>query len=141
MEQMDIPSVLVKGIENMGMPIGSPEAIEAMQNVAKAGNNKNTVLDQFGNTIFITSMKTNKNKIRIALTSMYNADTPRNMVRNVLEYLKTLKKRRVGLLFFTMDDENLMPLMRVIGKIYPIQIKKDPNTGSLSAQMKLLGAE
>jgi hypothetical protein len=86
-------------------------------------------------------MKTNKNKIRIALTSMYNADTPRNMVRNVLEYLKTLKKRRVGLLFFTMDDENLMPLMRVIGKIYPIQIKKDPNTGSLSAQMKLLGAE
>jgi len=141
MEQMDIPSVLVKGIENMGMPIGSPEAIEAMQNVAKAGNNKDTVLDQFGNTIFITSMKTNKNKIRIALTSMYNADTPRNMVRNVLEYLKTLKKRRVGLLFFTMDDENLMPLMRVIGKIYPIQIKKDPNTGSLSAQMKLLGAE
>tara|TARA_R110002020_G_scaffold102599_1_gene240762 strand:- start:3910 stop:4335 length:426 start_codon:yes stop_codon:yes gene_type:complete len=141
MEQMDIPSVLVKGIENMGMPIGSPEAIEAMQNVAKAGNSKDTVLDQFGNTIFITSMKTNKNKIRIALTSMYNADTPRNMVRNVLEYLKTLKKRRVGLLFFTMDDENLMPLMRVIGKIYPIQIKKDPNTGSLSAQMKLLGAE
>lgn len=138
---MDIPTVITKGIENIGMPIGSPEAIEAMQNVAKAGNSKDTVLDQFGNTIFITSMKTNKNKIRIALTSMYNADTPRNMVRNVLEYLKTLKKRRVGLLFFTMDDENLMPLMRVIGKIYPIQIKKDPNTGSLSAQMKLLGAE
>ena len=141
MEQMDIPSVLVKGIENMGMPIGSPEAIEAMQNLARAGNNKNTVLDQFGNTIFITSTKLTKDRIRVALVSMYNADTPKNMVRNVLEYLKILKKRRVGLLFFTMDDENLMPLMRVIGKIYPIQIKKDPNTGSLSAQMKLLGAE
>ena len=141
MEQMDIPSVLVKGIENMGMPIGSPEAIEAMQNVAKAGNNKDTVLDQFGNTIFITSTKLTKDRIRVALVSMYNADTLKNMIRNILEYFKTLRKRRVGLLFFTMNDENLMPLMRVIGKIYPIQIKKDLNTGRLSARIKLLEAD
>ncbi len=141
MEQMDIPSVLVKGIENMGMPINSPEAIEAMQNVAKAGNNKDTVLDQFGNTIFITSTKLTKDRIRVALVSMYNADTLKNMIRNILEYFKTLRKRRVGLLFFTMNDENLMPLMRVIGKIYPIQIKKDLNTGRLSARIKLLGAD
>ena len=139
MEQMDIPSVLVKGIENMGMPIGSPEAIEAMQNVAKAGNNKDTVLDQFGNTIFITSTKLTKDRIRVALVSMYNADTPKNMVRNVLEYLKILKKRRVGLLFFTMNDESLMPLLKILGRVYPLQVKKNPKTGSLSARIKLLG--
>ena len=139
MEQMDIPSVLVKGIENMGMPIGSPEAIEAMQNVAKAGNNKDTVLDQFGNTIFITSTKLTKDRVRVALVSMYNADTPKNMVRNVLEYLKILKKRRVGLLFFTMNDESLMPLLKILGRVYPLQVKKNPKTGSLSARIKLLG--
>ena len=139
MEQMDIPSVLVKGIENMGMPIGSPEAIEAMQNLARAGNNKNTVLDQFGNTIFITSTKLTKDRIRVALVSMYNADTPKNMVRNVLEYLKILKKRRVGLLFFTMNDESLMPLLKILGRAYPLQVKKNPETGRLRARIKLLG--
>jgi hypothetical protein len=61
------------------------------------------------------------------------------MVRNVLEYLKILKKRRVGLLFFTMDDESLMPLLRILGRAYPLQVKKNPETGRLRARIKLLG--
>ena len=138
MEQMDIPSVLVKGIENMGMPINSPEAIENMQNLARAGNNKDTTLDQYGNTIFITGMRTSKNNVRVAVSYMYNADTPKNMVRNMLEYLKTLAKRRVGFLYFAMSGESMVPLMRIVGNIYPVQVKRNPKTGTFIAYIKVL---
>ena len=130
MEQMDIPTVIAKGIENMGNPNQSMGA--QLQTASILSDNKNAVIDQFGNTVFITiPVRKNKKGMLVAFVVMYNADTPKNMLKNMLDYLAKIKQRKIAVLKFTAENENLMPVAPIIGRRYPMEIRKVKDTGLL----------
>ena len=127
---MDIPTVIAKGIKNMGAP--NQDTPKQLRAAAVLGKNKNVTLDQFGNTVFITiPAKENKEGMRVAGVLMYNADTPKNMLKNMLNYLAAIKRRKIAVLKFTAENENLLSAAPIIGKHYPMEIRKNKNTGVL----------
>ena len=138
MEQMDIPSILLKGVEGIGFPINSPQAIDTLKSIANRGADGNTVLDQFGNTVFLTTTKVNDKNIRVAITSIYNSDTPKNLIINTLKYMQTLEKRRVGLFVIVTLDKNIIPIAKVLGNLYPVRVVQNSQTKLFMAVIKVV---
>ncbi len=99
MEQMQIPDVIIAGLQNEGVDPSSAEAAKAMQFMAIAGTEENVVLDQFGNTVFLAIMGLTpykKQKAPVAMVSMFSAERPEETANNIQKYIAALGKRQIA---------------------------------------------
>ena len=110
MEQMQIPDVIIAGLQNEGVDPSSAEAAKAMQFAAIAGTKENVVLDQFGNTVFLAIMGTtkyDKTKIPVAVVNMFSAESPEGTAKNIEKYTKAMRNRKVSISYIDLGMETV----------------------------------
>lgn len=97
-KQLGIPEVIVAAIQEQKVPqkMVGPHILAIVKETSMPG----TDVKQFGNTVFITHIKEREGEV-FAFGRPLNADTARNYLKNVENYVKFLVDEKLVKYFFT----------------------------------------
>tara|TARA_A100001515_G_C4489739_1_gene182899 strand:+ start:138 stop:614 length:477 start_codon:yes stop_codon:yes gene_type:complete len=115
-EKLSYNQVLFGSIVNLKSSGQIPENITMRQAVAttlKEIEGKNVQTVQIGNSIFVGVFTPEKNNMYIRL---YNMDVGRNVLDNMYKYVAFLQKKGIAFASARIDNEKLLPGLRVLKK-------------------------
>jgi len=97
-KQLGISEVIVAAIQEQKVPqkLAGPHMLSIIKEASMPGAD----VRQFGNTVFITHIKEREGEV-FAFGRPLNADTARNYLKNVEEYVKFLVKEKLVKYFIT----------------------------------------
>jgi hypothetical protein len=142
--QLNIPEVIVTALKDMRTP---QERITAsLLGVVQQGAMPDTDTKQFGNTVFITTLKTREDGLCVAYLRALNADTARNYVENGIEYFRYIIKKGVQYVIMTFTESSVVSVVKTIedpkvqaqvGFKAKVAMKKFPN-GNYMALIRVM---
>ena len=115
-EKLSYNQVLLGSIVNLKSSGQIPENItmqQAAATILKEIESKNVQTVQIGNSIFIGVFTPEKNNMYIRL---HNMDVGRNVIDNMYRYVAFLQKRGIAFASARIDNEKLLPGLRILKK-------------------------
>ena len=115
-QKLSYNQVLLGAIENMKSSGQIPENVsrkDAAAKIVQEIGSKNVQTVQIGNSIFVGVFNREKNNMYIRL---YNIDVGRNVIDNMYRYVAFLQKKKVAFASARIDNEKLLPGLRVLKK-------------------------
>ena len=115
-EKLSYNQVLLGSIVNLKSSGQIPENItmqQAAATILKEIESKNVQTVQIGNSIFVGAFTPEKNNMYIRL---HNMDVGRNVIDNMYRYVAFLQKRGIAFASARIDNEKLLPGLRILKK-------------------------
>lgn len=112
-KDLSIPEIITNALgdaERKGGLDGMPLEV-AILSVVKEGSLPNTEVTKIGNTVFITHYDEDRTEVHVRTLS---ADTARNYLRNVWEYVRGLSEAGVERLTSDFSDRKVIPVFESI---------------------------
>jgi len=106
-DMLSRPEVVMRAVS------GTADPEKVLKLVALQHASPNTFLVQRYNTVFM--YKTDKKKTK-AYGAMYNVDTPKNTVENILHFFTVLQRRKIKTYATTFVSPELLELYRAVDK-------------------------
>ncbi len=142
-KQLGIHETIVMALKDM--KIEQKMISPALLGVVQQASMPDTDTVQFGNTVFISTIKS-KNNVTVAYLRALNADTARNYVNNGVEYFKYIIKKGVSYVFITFTESSVVSVLKAIedpdlqaevGLKAKVAMKKSDN-GNYTAVVRIL---
>jgi len=111
-KQLSIPEVITTALKDLRVP--QQRLAASMLGVVQQGSMENTDTKQFGNTVFISTIKTTDNGVTVAYLRALNADTARNYLENGVEYFKYIIDKGVSYVFMTFAESSVVSVLKAI---------------------------
>lgn len=131
------------------MRVPQNEIAPALLGVLQQGSMPDADVAQFGNTVFISSIKSREDGLTIAYLRAINADTARNYLNNGIEYFKYIIKKGVSYVFMTFTESSVVSVIKAIedpkiqaqvGFKAKVAMKKSTN-GNYLAVVRVIGED
>lgn len=111
-KQLSIPEVITTSFKDMRVP---QERIAAsLLGVVQQASMPDMDTVQFGNTVFISYIKTHQDGLKVAYLRAVNADTARNYLNNGIEYFKYIIEKGVSYVFMTFVESSVVSVLKAI---------------------------
>ena len=111
-KQLTIPEVIATSFKDMRVP--QDRIASSMLGVVQQGSMPDADTVQFGNTVFISSIKSREDGLKVAYLRAINADTARNYLNNGIEYFKYIIEKGVSYVFMTFTESSVVSVLKAI---------------------------
>lgn len=111
-KQLSIPEVIATAFKDMRVP--QDRVAAAMLGVVQQTSMPDTDTVQFGNTVFISHIKSRGDGLTVAYLRALNADTARNYLNNGIEYFKYIIEKGVSYVFMTFTESSVVSVLKAI---------------------------
>ena len=133
-QQLSTPEVIAMALKDMRTP--QERVAAAMLGIVQQASMPDTDTKQFGNTVFISHIKSREDGLTVAYLRALNADTARNYLNNGIEYFKYIIDKGVSYVFMTFTESSVVSVLKAIedpqvqaqvGMKAKVAMKKAPN--------------
>lgn len=147
-KQLSIPEVITTAFKDLRVP--QPKIAAAMLGVVQQVALPDTDTKQFGNTVFISAIKSREDGLTVAYLRAINADTARNYLSNGIEYFKYIIEKGVSYVFMTFTESSVVSVINAVkdpevqarvGLRAKVAMKKSKNGNYIAVVRVLQGGE
>lgn len=111
-KELDTHEVIVTSFKDMKVP--QEQLTPALLGVIQQASMPDADTKQFGNTVFISHIKTSDEGLTVAYLRAINADTARNYLNNGIEYFKYIIDKDVSFVFMTFTESSVVSILKAI---------------------------
>jgi uncharacterized protein YjgD (DUF1641 family) len=110
-KQLNTHEVIIMALKDM--KVEQKMITPALLGIVQQASIPDTDTVQFGNTVFISTIKS-KNNVTVAYLRAMNADTARNYLNNGIEYFKYIIEKGVSYVFMTFTESSVVSVLNAI---------------------------